>query len=171
MFRTLIGIAVRCSALALVACLLLWLYSNLYENYFSYSSTNLRFTIGLETGFVSAMIDISRDDGAARTWRLNGMQSVRQDFATRGMDLWTGVKHNFLLPTHRTYPADAPLQRWEFIIPLWLVGLFTFPLPLGAVVRRRWVRRSREDYCRVCGYDLRATRDRCPECGAVPDVK
>ena len=40
----------------------------------------------------------------------------------------------------------------------------------GAVRRERWtVKANNSGCCPHCGYDLRATLDRCPECGARKD--
>ena len=58
-------------------------------------------------------------------------------------------------------------KQWSF--PVWPVAI----LCLLPALRRRWVaRRVRisawANRCHTCGYDLRATPDRCPECGTVP---
>jgi hypothetical protein len=65
--------------------------------------------------------------------------------------------------------ANAFGRRCVIVFPAWLpAGVFAvIPLAQGAsLVRRR--RRHGEGLCRNCGYDLRATPDRCPECGRVP---
>jgi hypothetical protein len=69
-------------------------------------------------------------------------------------------------------PPDTTAQ--VVTLPLWAIGLLTAALPVGnlgksmvAGYRRRWKAR-RSGRCKKCGYDLRATPGRCPECGAVP---
>ena len=62
------------------------------------------------------------------------------------------------------------------IIKLWPIFLVTAVLPTLTAPRtlRRVVTaikargRRRAGLCPTCGYDLRATPDRCPECGIVP---
>jgi hypothetical protein len=54
------------------------------------------------------------------------------------------------------------------IFPFWFAALLTAGVPAAWTVERaRRGRRVKEGRCHSCGYDLRATPDRCPECGAV----
>ena len=60
------------------------------------------------------------------------------------------------------------------VAPFWGVTLAAGAQPLGwsalrllALLRRR--RKQSAGFCPTCGYDLRATPDRCPECGTIRD--
>jgi len=57
-------------------------------------------------------------------------------------------------------------------IPCWPLCLGFAVLPL-LWLQRRWDRSRRvvQGHCPTCNYDLRATPDRCPECGAAAAVE
>lgn len=62
--------------------------------------------------------------------------------------------------------------RWLLQIPDDLTVLVTLILPVAWSVRHAvswWARRKHMSagLCRVCGYDLRASPNRCSECGAT----
>src|SRR5688500_10583425 len=69
----------------------------------------------------------------------------------------------------------APQDYHLFSAPFWLVmSLCPTPLAIGAarlaLSARRRRRRQMRGCCTHCGYDLRASTTRCPECGTMTDL-
>jgi len=80
---------------------------------------------------------------------------------------WAGIGYRRLV-------VDG-LVVHDRLCPSWFVALLTLTTPaawsLARVRRQRTRKRLDAGRCLTCGYDLRATPDRCPECGLVPAAK
>ena len=86
---------------------------------------------------------------------------------TRGFHYWSAPTTSLVF----TFPHGFGFVRAGIFrgisVPHWFLALLFAILPaqhLRAVVRSR--RRRRAGQCPRCGYDLRATPERCPECGS-----
>jgi hypothetical protein len=88
---------------------------------------------------------------------------------------------------HFTHPADGTIGGTDYSrrvlgfgggrqlnggifvnVPYWFTAAIGAGAALLFVRAERRRRRILQGGCPVCGYDLRATPDRCPECGASP---
>jgi hypothetical protein len=75
---------------------------------------------------------------------------------------WTGLPQT---SSSYTFPY------WWISMPEWILTLAFCVLPaLWVLQRLRGSRRMSARQCLVCGYDLRATPGRCPECGTEPQA-
>lgn len=127
---------------------------------------------------------------AATDWRIwTGRGSVEvsvrwfrwgtlADWPTEARGEWRWVRDGSPADVAAAGPLPSPLNRIGFgvrwdatsdgmfdravAVPLWLVCLLLGVNPAVRLYRR--VRR-RNGICPSCGYDIRATADRCPECG------
>ena len=68
------------------------------------------------------------------------------------------------LYAHQTYPAGLVNS---FGLPSWvlLIAFLFIPSAQLFLNQREQTIRLRAGLCRICGYDLRASTERCPECG------
>lgn len=88
-------------------------------------------------------------------------------------DDWKLAKpgHRWSFAGFREYAYTIPIYgrsvtASDFDIPLWCVGIMGLVMP--AILATRTLRsqgKLRQGFCIHCGYDLRASENRCPECG------
>jgi hypothetical protein len=83
---------------------------------------------------------------------------------------WSKLGFDFR-PLRFSYQSKADPGAFELFTPFWFLAAVFLALPamrtLGLIRTRR---RSRENRCPGCGYDLRESPERCPECGFVHSI-
>lgn len=181
----------RCSAILLAISLvlfvtasLLWFRSYRFEEAIAYrSGSHCRYSLGSQPGRICLEFihevhwggtTASGPSGwwtysfPCRDWQWEDYYTDDEYLLRRwGFAIITGER---LTPDPSASPmvlgAVTLFPATAVSIPYWLAVLLTLALPLSAV-RRLWLQRQRgrKGLCRGCGYDLRATPERCPECG------
>jgi hypothetical protein len=111
--------------------------------------------------------------GNEMRWADNALASFTSIHASRWFQIPLLGRGGF---SYTFYPADNAMTSrqpsWELVIsaPHWAVALGFGLLPsmwIAGLIRSR---KYRPGSCRVRGYDMRATPNRCPECGAKPNL-
>lgn len=152
------------------ATLWLWVRSYGRIDRFDYVQAPARYTVNCARGHFE--IEIDRNAGYAipeqgliwTPW--SGPQGAADEaMVIRTMDYQFPRRIRFFGFTWGPPRGSQYVVTGAFWPLLFVAGM----LPVWRFVSygRRVIRRQRKGVCFECGYDLRATPDRCPECGAV----
>jgi len=136
----------------------------------------LRYSKGLMIGMglSDGAIEFQRDVGSYDY--LEAPEWIFINAAGDGADPNPTFKSRFLafglVRTQQVTDDGKQLSDIQIHFPVWVATLMAGLFPIFWTLRLRRQHRCRSSgLCSSCGYDLRATPDRCPECGAVPAKK
>jgi hypothetical protein len=111
---------------------------------------------------VSVVFPVPADaaDGSHYVARPAGDAVIEEQF-------WPQWRHLGILPASADWQAapGGPRHERGIRLRLGLIATCAAGLPFVWLTRRR--HHARPGLCLACGYDLRATPNRCPECGAA----
>ena len=90
-------------------------------------------------------------------------------YAPRERSAWNRLGFGIMPYDGARSHFETSRRQFGAYAPHWLFALATAALPaLWLWSRRARLAALRRGRCPSCGYDLRTTPDRCPECGASP---
>ena len=152
----------------LLASLILWPRSHWHADSFWFNAHNHARALISNTGHLklfiqrvspSAPFTITADTGH----RAQPASDPRPDMRDPGLD-----SHLYLAGFADAAGPTPYGQNCVLMIPFWFLTV-TFATPPALLAytfnRNRRFRHQQQNLCSACGYDLRATTSRCPECG------
>jgi hypothetical protein len=81
---------------------------------------------------------------------------------TRGVLQFAGMGYSSI-----DYSSNGSMKRTAIYLPHWLLALAFALLPAWYAWTTFVRRKPAPGHCDRCGYDLRASTERCPECGMI----
>jgi len=178
MWRKLRNLVALVSLSLFAATALLWARSYFRGDYFSFhtsagdrlSITSTNGTLLAERQFNEIYYDKTRPQG----WTYRTLDPAHyRDRKWTTASQWRFAGFGLVInrgTVARTQKSARPgaWQNTVVLVPYWsLLIILAIPIGLWIRAKTRARRLARMHLCNVCGYDLRATPTRCPECGTV----
>jgi hypothetical protein len=180
-FRILVNCVTVVSLVLFLAAVAIWVRGYFVEDVINWRRADAWRVLRCSRGHLIYDVNVSNWSGGPLGWKYSQdapNPTTLVNAKVSGLTLSIGPRDRW---THGEFLGFA-WWRWAsgrgnsivmFAAPVWSLVAVTLIVPVGWVlirVYRSRVRRRklRAGCCVSCGYDLRATPGRCPECGAVP---
>ena len=162
MRRRLLNLLTTLSLLLCVAVAALWVRSYWRHDAWDWGTRTGRAGVDSFSGYLSAgRVDVP----PAALARIPRGNFVYSEPAARAAATMLKPNWSFGVIRGTRFHQPGQLTATDVRVPHWLVALLAGIAPAVYGYRRR--RRPPPGYCRNCGYDLRASPGRCPECGTT----